>query len=416
MSAPAAPARDSGYRDLLETLGQSLRAESGSCALLLVEVSNLSELHARLGFEAGAALMHTLDERFVAALAGRGTALRFRDGSFCALVKGIRNTGHAQLAAEKLWRAMDETLTANGIRSVPAHVGIAMHPQHGAEPQELLRKAQLAAAAARQRSTRVLPYDDACGSQVLEHWALGQAFAEALESGEVSMHYQPKVRIADSRTTGAEALMRWLKDDRPVATPDVFIPLAEEAGLTQNVTWYALSNALRQMASHEEIGVAVNVSPAMLHHREFLDMVQTAVESWQTRPGQLTLEVTEGGLIADFEQAISRFTRLRDLGIRISIDDFGTGYSSLSYFKKIPANELKIDKSFVSRMLQESADRRLVETIVTLASQFGLEIVAEGVEDRPTLEALASMGCHYAQGYLFAPALSFEQFQGWLAR
>jgi EAL domain-containing protein (putative c-di-GMP-specific phosphodiesterase class I) len=210
--------------------------------------------------------------------------------------------------------------------------------------------------------------------------------------------------------------MRWLKDGSTVATPDVFIPLADEAGLTPNVTWHALSNALRQVAPLEGIGVAVNVSPAMLHHREFLDMVQTAVENWQTRPGQLTLEVTEGGLIADFEQAIARLTRLRDLGIRISIDDFGTGYSSLSYFKKIPAHELKIDKSFVSRMLQETADRRLVETIVTLASQFSLDIVAEGVEDRATLDALASIGCHYAQGHLFAPALSFEQFRGWLAR
>lgn len=416
MSVPATQARESSYRDLLESVGRTLQAEPGSCALLLVEISNLSELHARLGFEAGAALMQTLDEQFATALAGRGTISRFRDGSFCAVVKGIRNTGHAQLAAEKLWRAMDETLAANGLRSVPAHVGIAMHPQHGAEPEELLRKAQLAAAAARKRSARVMPYDDACGSEVLEHWALGQAFNEALESGEVLMYYQPKVRIADSRTTGAEALMRWLKDGSTVATPDVFIPLAEEAGLTPNITWHALSNALRQMAAHEEIGVAVNVSPAMLHHREFLDMVQTAVENWQTRPGQLTLEVTEGGLIADFDQAIARLTRLRDLGIRISIDDFGTGYSSLSYFKKIPAHELKIDKSFVSRMLQETADRRLVETIVTLASQFSLEIVAEGVEDRATLDALASIGCHYAQGHLFAPALSFEQFQGWLAR
>ena len=124
--------------------------------------------------------------------------------------------------------------------------------------------------------------------------------------------------------------------------------------------------------------------------------------------------MTEGALIADFEEAIERLSRLRELGVRISIDDFGTGYSSLSYFKKIPADELKIDKSFVSRMLQDPADRRLVETIVTLARQFNLNIVAEGVEDRATLEALATMGCHHAQGFLFAPALSFAELRAWI--
>lgn len=409
-------ARERGYRDLLEALDTAVREEAGSLAVLLIEVSNLPELHARLGFEASVTLMRNLKEQFDAALAGRGTVSRFRDGTFCVLIKGIRNAGHAQLAAEKLWRTMDESMSAAGIRAADAHVGIALHPVHGSEAGELLRKAQLSAAAARKRSARVLPYSDDCASELLQHWTLGEAFAEALEAGEISMFYQPKVRIADSRTAGAEALMRWLENGKPVANPDVFIPLAEESGLTQSTTWYALSNALRQTAELGGISVAVNVTPAMLHHREFLDMVQTAVTNWQTRPGQLTLEVTEGALIADFEQAITRLTRLRDLGIRISIDDFGTGYSSLSYFKKIPANELKIDKSFVSRMLQDVADRRLVETIVTLASQFRLDIVAEGVEDQATLDTLATMGCHYAQGYLFAPALSFDGFRAWLAR
>jgi len=408
---PSAAAADGAYRHLLNMLGTALQGESGIRALLLIEITDLSELHARLGFEAGAALMQSLKEHFAAALGGRGTVIRFREGSFCVLVQGIRNSGHALLASEKLWRTMEERMAAVGIRALAAHIGIALYPTHATKPDDLLRKAQLAAAAARKRSLRVLAFDDGCAEQVLQHWALGEAFAAALESGEVSMFYQPKIRVADGQVAGAEALMRWLRGGKPVATPDVFIPLAEEAGLTQNTTWYALSNALRQSAELGGLPVAVNITPAMLHHRELLDMVQTAITNWRAQPGRLTLEITEGALIADFEQAIKRLTQLRELGVRISIDDFGTGYSSLSYFKKIPADELKIDKSFVSRMLQEPADRRLVETIVTLARQFKLEIVAEGVEERATLDVLAAMSCDYAQGYLFAPALSFDDFR-----
>jgi EAL domain-containing protein (putative c-di-GMP-specific phosphodiesterase class I) len=162
------------------------------------------------------------------------------------------------------------------------------------------------------------------------------------------------------------------------------------------------------------LSVAVNVTPAMLHHREFIDMVRTVLSTWGIGDRRLTLEVTEGALIADFAEATVRLKQLRDMGVRISIDDFGTGYSSLSYFKKIPADELKIDKSFVMGMTKDSSDHRLVQTIIGLAQHFSLQTVGEGVEDRMTFDALAELGCHQAQGYLFAPALSRESLQSWL--
>jgi len=208
--------------------------------------------------------------------------------------------------------------------------------------------------------------------------------------------------------------MRWIRDGQPVATPDVFVPLAEEAGLIQDMTWYALSNSLQQAAARKGLGVAVNITPGMLHHRDFVEMIRSAVSTWSVKSGGLTLEITEGALIVDFEQATARLARLREFDVRISIDDFGTGYSSLSYFKKIPADELKIDKSFVMGMRSDEADQRLVETIISLAHQFRLDVVAEGVEDQPTMDLLARMGCDYAQGYLIAPALDAEQLEIWL--
>jgi EAL domain-containing protein (putative c-di-GMP-specific phosphodiesterase class I) len=201
-----------------------------------------------------------------------------------------------------------------------------------------------------------------------------------------------------------------------VATPDVFIPLAEEAGLIRDATWYVLSNSLQQAALWDGLHVAVNITPGMLHHSDFVEMIRSAVSIWSAKSGGLTLEITEGALIADFDQAAARLARVRELGVRISIDDFGTGYSSLSYFKKIPADELKIDKSFVMGMLTDEANQRLVQTIINLAHQFNLNVVAEGVENQASLDLLARMGCNYAQGYFFAPALNADQLSVWLKR
>jgi predicted signal transduction protein with EAL and GGDEF domain len=403
------------HAELVAVLAEKLQRTQGSQALLLINLDDLLRLQVQLGFQATAALVNTLCENFSLALGDRGAVLRFGDASFCVLIGAIRNGGHAVLAAEKLSRAADTVMSAAAMTIKPGlSIGIALYPRDTCDPADLLRKAQLASVAALNRAARVVSYDDHCAGQVLKPRQLGEAFAEALETGALSVHYQPKVRIADGRAAGVEALLRWMRDDIPVSTPDVFVPLAEEAGLIHDTTWYVLSNALRQSTACSGLPVAVNISPHMLHHREFIEMVRSAVRTWNVREGVLTLELTEGALIADFDQATALLRQVRELGVRISIDDFGTGYSSLSYFKKIPADELKIDKSFVTRMLEDQADQRLVEVIVNLARQFALEVVAEGVEDRETLTVLASMGCHYAQGHLIAPALDGERLCAWL--
>ena len=409
--------RGLSHRELLVALSGAIGRAEGSLALLLVDIADLPRLQARLGFEASVALMQCLSERFSLALGERGTVLRFGDAYFCVLIRAIRNRGHAVLAAEKLVGAVEEAMTDAAVTATPQmNIGIALYPLQASDAEGLLRKAQLAAAAVRMRAARLQVFDDSCAEQVLTPWELGDAFAEALRSGELQVHYQPKVRIADGHMVGVEALMRWTRDGRTVATPDVFMPLAEEAGLIHDTTWYALSNSLRQAAVCEGLRVAVNITPGMLHHHDFVEMVRSAVSTWSVKSGGLTLEITEGALIADFDQAAARLARVREFGVRISIDDFGTGYSSLSYFKKIPADELKIDKSFVMRMLTDEADQRLVETIITIARQFKLDVVAEGVENQSTLEVLARMGCDYAQGYLFAPALNAEQLGVWWRR
>jgi EAL domain-containing protein (putative c-di-GMP-specific phosphodiesterase class I) len=381
----------------------------------MFELGDVSGLQAKLGFEASTVLLDSLTAAFRSTLGGRATVLRFGDARFCVVLQDIRNSGHATLAAEKLLRVAESVMVAAAIAVRPAmHIGIVLYPLQATAPETLLRHSQLAATAAAARSQNVVVFDERCAEQVILPWELGEAYAHALETGGLDVHYQPKVRISDARATGVEALLRWSSAGQPVAIPDVFIPLAEVAGLIHNTTWYALSNALRMAAGSDGLNVAVNITPAMLHHREFVEMISSAVSTWNVRPGGLTLEITEGSLIADFEKSVARLKQLRDLGVRISLDDFGTGYSSLSYFKKIPADELKIDKSFVTRMLQDHADQRLVDTIINLAHQFNLDVVAEGVEHAPVLERLRSLGCDYAQGYLFAPALKEQDLRVWL--
>ena len=414
-STAVAEVRGLSHQELQTALRAAIQDAEGSLALLLIDIADLPTLQARLGFEVSAALLQRLSERFGLALGERGTVLRFGDARFCVLVRSIRNRGHAILAAEKLARAAEEAMTDAAVTIAPEiNIGIALYPLQAADAESLLRKAQLAAAAVHKRAARLQVFDESCTEQVLTPWELGDAFAAALRSGDLQVHYQPKLRIADGRAMGVEALMRWIRDGQPVATPDVFVPLAEEAGLIQDMTWYALSNSLQQAAARKDLGVAVNITAGMLHHRDFVEMIRSAVTTWNVRSGGLTLEITEGALIVDFEQATARLARLRDFDVRISIDDFGTGYSSLSYFKKIPADELKIDKSFVMGMRSDEADQRLVETIISLAHQFRLTVVAEGVEDQPTMDLLARMGCDYAQGHLIAPALDAEQLEIWL--
>jgi diguanylate cyclase (GGDEF)-like protein len=389
----------------------------GSLALLLIDLADLPKLQARLGFEAATTLLNTLATEFRTALGGRGSVLRFGDARFCIMVRDIRNSGHAVLAAGKLLRVVEKVIITETVSITPEiYIGVVLYPQQGAGPEDLLRNAQLAAAAARSRRQRLVVFDAECAEQVLKPWELGEAYARALDNGELDVYYQPKIRISDGRTAGVEALMRWMRDGQAVAAPDVFIPLAEEAGLIDKTTWYTLSNSLRLAADNDGLRVAVNITPGMLHHREFLEMVSSAVATWKVYPGGLTLEITEGSLISDFERSTTRLAQLRDLGVRISIDDFGTGYSSLSYFKKIPADELKIDKSFVMGMMHDDADYRLVQTIIGLARQFKLEVVAEGVENNSVLARLGNMGCDYAQGHIFAPALTGEELRAWLKR
>ena len=231
------------------------------------------------------------------------------------------------------------------------------------------------------------------------------------------MNYQPKLSLPKLEVVGVEALMRWNRPESGNVPPEIFIDVAEMTGQIDPLTRFAFDRALRQLGEWPKnlgsIGVAVNVTPSIVCNPELVDVIRNAAGLWSVDFGRLTVEVTENALMVDRERSHRVLTEIRELGARISIDDFGTGYSSLAYLKQIPADELKIDKSFVMNMLKDESDRKIVEQIIALGRSFDLEVVAEGVENAEVAGLLAEMGCNYAQGFHFARPLPPREFPVW---
>jgi EAL domain-containing protein (putative c-di-GMP-specific phosphodiesterase class I) len=227
------------------------------------------------------------------------------------------------------------------------------------------------------------------------------------------------VRVSDLRPVGVEALMRWTSRTRGVVSPDVFIPIAERTGQIKVLTIWAMNTALRQSAEWQHpfgnLSVAVNVPAELVAQPDLPDLVENALKLWGHRElVQLAIEITERSLVAAPEHSFGILSRIRELGVKVSIDDFGTGYSCLAYFRNIPADELKIDKSFVAGLLGDPACVEIASVIIDLAHRFGLTVVGEGVEDEATMAVLRERKCDVAQGYLCGRPMTTEQFQYWL--
>jgi EAL domain-containing protein (putative c-di-GMP-specific phosphodiesterase class I) len=239
-----------------------------------------------------------------------------------------------------------------------------------------------------------------------------------MSRGEVKVAYQPKLDIQHGTIGHAEALSRWHHPQEGAIAPDFFIPLAESTGVVRELTEYVLSQALadclRLQHAGKQLGVAVNVSAADIGRGDFVGEIRKFIAAANADPSWLTLEVTESAILNSPKKAINALTALREMGIRLSVDDYGTGQSTLSYLKQLPVNELKIDKSFVTSMCHNPADRIMVRSTIDLGHELGMKVVAEGVEDARTLDALHSLGCDFAQGYLIGKAMEFEELADFL--
>jgi EAL domain-containing protein (putative c-di-GMP-specific phosphodiesterase class I) len=301
---------------------------------------------------------------------------------------------------------------------VDASVGIALRPEHADDAAGLLRRADVAMYEAKLGHSGVEVYDAARDVHSRERLVLAGELRDAVEHGALEVHFQPKVDLATGGVVGAEALVRWPHPERGLLLPDAFLPAAEQAGLMPPLTLVVLNRALaacgRWTEAGRSLGVAVNLSASNLLDASLPHEVAAMLAAHRVAPEQLTLEVTEGTILDNPLRSGEVLAAVRRLGVHVSLDDFGTGHSSLSHVKRLPVDELKIDRSFVGGLAADGTDRAIVEAIVRLARSLGLSITAEGVEDDGVLGLLRGYGCDLAQGYLFSRPLPEAAFLRWL--
>jgi predicted signal transduction protein with EAL and GGDEF domain len=296
---------------------------------------------------------------------------------------------------------------------VGASIGVAMAPEHGRDASELLQRADVAMYTAKLDQTSVEVYQAESDAHTPERLVLVRELRQAIETGALEVHYQPQLDLASGDITGVEALVRWNRPGKGWEQPDEFVSVAERTGLIGALTRYVLDTALAELATWRAAGwslrMSVNLSARSLLQRDLIDEVAGSLRRAGVPADALCLELTETSVMGDPRRTTDALQRLHDLGITIAVDDFGTGHSSLSYLRRLPVGEIKIDKSFVLALASSESDAAIVRSIVELAHNLGLPVVAEGIEDAATERILRHIGCDLAQGYYFARPMPAEQ-------
>ena len=343
---------------------------------------------------------------------------RLGGDEFAVLLPGTGAEG-ADVVARRLREAVCQPIVLDGLHvDVDASIGVAVAPQHGDALDALLQHADVAMYLAKGSGSGVEQYDAAQDSHSPLRLGMLAELRRALAGGELEVHYQPQAELLSGRITGVEALVRWRHPERGLVPPDEFVPLAESSGLVEQLTAYVLDAAVAQAAAWRaqglELTVAVNVSVRDLSGSALADVVADALTRWGLPAGRLRLEVTEGSLFDGSHRATATMRRLDELGVSLALDDFGTGWSSLGHLRRLPVQEIKVDRTFVARMCSDARDAAIVRSVVDLAVGLGMRVVAEGVEDASTWEALLEMGCDEAQGWLLSRAEPADRLTPWL--
>ena len=387
-------------------------------AVLILDLDRFRRINNALSHRVGDLLLEQVAERLRGMLRKSDTCARIGDDEF-ALLMPTMNIGHTRLAASKIQSIMEPPFLLDGQRvTVKASIGIALFPQHGTDADRLMQYADGALSVAKRSGSRFVIYDKEEKDSGLSQFSLEAELQDAIGQGELALYYQPKINVKSRQISGLEALVRWNNPKRGFMLPDEFIPVAEQTGLIQPLTLWVLNAALRQSVAFADKGadltIAVNLSPRNLDNAELPALVLRAMDTWGAAPSRLILEITENAIMEDPAHSLEILHRFTDMGISISIDDFGTGYSSLAYLTKLPVDELKIDKSFVMNMVDEKDDAMIVHSVIELARNFGLNTVAEGVQNERAWEILAALGCNYAQGYYMSPPIPVERLNKWI--
>jgi diguanylate cyclase (GGDEF)-like protein len=410
--------RDGFMRELDQAISA---APEEALAVLLLDLNRFKDINDTLGHAAGDRVLKEIGERLRKRFGDSDTCIaRLGGDELAILAKGAQAPRTLEELGTRLQECLGRTTMTGGIElELTASIGAAVYPQDAHTPNELLRCADIAMYSAKEGLSAFCRYNEVMDQFTPEVLALQSDLGKALREGSLSIAYQPKVRLVNGEMIGVEALARWNHPAMGPIAPSRFIPLADSTELVHPFAQYMLRAACEQVIAWQRRGyrvpISVNISANNLLDSGFVEKLRAILGSLAMAPELLELEVTESAVMRHPDTMLKRLNEIRALGVRLSIDDFGTGYASLAYLKQLPVHTLKIDRSFITNLTDDTADQRIVRSSIQLAHSFGMTVVAEGVETAGAARELQSYGCEFAQGYYFGhPQNAAEIETQWL--
>ena len=403
-----------------EALAEYLSKPAAPLGLLLMDLDRFKEINDSLGHSAGDHLLEMVGARLSGSVRHEDLLARIGGDEFALIVRAP--DAHSILAAaERLHEVLDRPFTIDGMElPLGASIGLAMAPEHGTDGEELLARADIAMYRAKRNGTGIEVFDPAKDSGGRVSIEFRSAFHTALESGQLVLHYQPKIDLITHRVVGVEALVHWDRPGHGLVDPKEFLPQTEQAGMVNQLTMAVLPQALRTCREWRDLGydltLAINVAQVNLVDAALTEAVLGVLERESVSRDALILEITETSFMSDRERCKRVLGGLHDAGVKISIDGYGTGYTAPAYLRDYPVDEIKLDRSFVTEMNHNRYSRAIISSTIELAHALGLSVVAEGIEDRETFRSLLDLGCDTGQGYYILPPVPADRLFEYLAQ
>lgn len=392
--------------------------------VLFLDIRGFKNINDSLGHTVGDKVLVIAAKRFVRMLNPSDTVARIGGDEFAIILRDLKTVEKAQKVARRIYESLTQPFSLAGHKiSIDLNIGIASSDPEYDTPEEILRDADIAMHYAKAKNDGPAIFTREMRSRFLERVQLEMDLRHAVERNELAMHYQPIISLTDGRLVGFEALLRWHHSSLGIIPPFKFIPIAEDSGLILPITVWILDAACRQLSQwqktapeYSDLIVSVNISGKHLTKKALLGDVKAALQHSGIEPRTLKLEITESTAMENAEHTVKILNQLKEIGVQLSIDDFGTGYSSLSHLHKLPFDTLKIDRSFVSRVGAHGEDSEILQTVISLAKNLKMRVIAEGIETEAQLAVLQNLGCDYGQGYLLAKPKSVEETEELLYR
>jgi diguanylate cyclase (GGDEF)-like protein/PAS domain S-box-containing protein len=408
------------FQDSLKNAISKAKRSNGKIALMFIDLDNFKMINDTLGHDYGDLLLIEVAKRVKAVLRTEDTVSRLGGDEFTVILEDIQDTSYPSVVAQKIIDTLSEPIQLKDeMGYIGASVGIAIFPDDADTIETLIKNADMAMYTAKNGGKNVYKYfKEDMTADATERLELSNDLRTALSNNQLKLHYQPIMNIETNNVEAFEALVRWEHPKYGIISPENFIKLAEEGGFMAKVGKWILKKSCQQIKFMQSQGVTakvtVNISSKQLTQNNLEQTLKGIINDSGINPNMLELEVTENFLMENIDQVHSVLSNLQKIGIQTAIDNFGTGYSSLKHLTKLPISKLKIDKSFVDDIPKDKEDMKITETIITLAHQLSLEVVAEGVETQSQVEFLKSKGCNLMQGYYFSKAIPESEINSYI--